>query len=107
MSGGISVVGAISAAAAVAGVVMQSQAASKAAKQQDSAQKQAQVNADKAAREADQASNKANQKSPDTAAILSAAEQAGKGGASGTMLTGAQGIDPNALALGKSTLLGA
>ena len=30
----------------------------------------------------------------------------GKAGASGTMLTGPGGIDPNALQLGKSTLLG-
>ena len=28
------------------------------------------------------------------------------GGAGGTMLTGPTGVDPNALALGKSTLLG-
>jgi hypothetical protein len=55
----------------------------------------------------EQAINKASQKSPDTSAILSAASQAGKGGASGTMLTGAQGIDPNLLNLGKNTLLGA
>jgi hypothetical protein len=39
-------------------------------------------------------------------AILDAATQAGKGGASGTMLTGSQGIDPNLLSLGKNTLLG-
>ena len=49
---------------------------------------------------------KANQKKPDTMAILSAAQQAGKAGPSGTMLTGPMGVDPNALTLGKTTLLG-
>lgn len=72
----------------------------------ESAQRQAQANADKQEKAADQATNRANQKKPDTGAILDAANQAGKGGASGTMLTGAQGIDPSTLALGKNTLLG-
>lgn len=55
---------------------------------------------------ADEANNRANMKSPDISAILAAAQRAGKGGISGTMLTGSQGIDPNALKLGKTTLLG-
>lgn len=67
---------------------------------------QTQANANKTAAQADQAFNQANQKRPDTAAILAAAQQAGKGGASGTMLTGPQGVDPSQLTLGKSTLLG-
>lgn len=81
-------------------------AAKKAASAQEQAQNQAQAQADSAAKSADVANNRANQKSPDTSAILSAAAQAGKGGASGTMLTGTQGIDPAALSLGKNTLLG-
>jgi membrane protein involved in colicin uptake len=104
----------IAAAASAASVGMaykngqdQKEASAKAVAQQEAAQKQAQANADKTAAEADQANNKANQKSPDTSAILSAASQSGKGGASGTMLTGAQGVDPNLLNLGKNTLLGA
>jgi hypothetical protein len=79
------------------------------ADQADAAKKsmqQAQANADRTAAQADQDFNRANQKKPDTSAILSAAQQAGKGGQSGTMLTGAQGVDPSALTLGKSTLLG-
>jgi hypothetical protein len=79
------------------------------ADQADAAKKsmqQAQTNADRTAAQADQDFNRANQKKPDTSAILSAAQQAGKGGQSGTMLTGAQGVDPSALTLGKSTLLG-
>lgn len=78
----------------------------KAADAQKKAMKQAQANADRQASAAEQAANKANQKRPDTMAILDAATQAGRGGVSGTMLTGTSGIDPNALTLGKSTLLG-
>ena len=77
--------------------------------QQKSAAKaaeQAQANADKQASQADQAFNAANQKRPDTSAILSAAQQSGKSGPSGTMVTGPQGIDPSSLTLGKTTLLG-
>lgn len=55
---------------------------------------------------ADQQLNAANQKKPDTSAILSAIQQQGKGGVSGTMLTGPQGIDLSQLQLGKNTLLG-
>lgn len=74
--------------------------------QQESASKKSQALAEKNAKAAEEATNKADRKSPDTAAILSAAEQAGKSGASSTMLTGSSGIDPSALTLGKSTLLG-
>ena len=58
------------------------------------------------AKAADEATNSANQKRANTAGILDAAAQSGKAGASGTMLTGPQGIDPNLLNLGKTTLLG-
>lgn len=67
---------------------------------------QAQANADRQAKQAEEDMNRANQKKPDTSAILAAAQQSGKAGASGTMLTGPQGVDPSALSLGKSTLLG-
>ena len=55
---------------------------------------------------AEQANNKASQKRPDIAGALASAMLAGKAGSSGTMLTGPGGIDPGALQLGKSTLLG-
>ena len=42
----------------------------------------------------------------DAAGALAAAMQSGKAGGSGTMLTGPSGVDPAALQLGKSTLLG-
>ena len=105
MSGGITAT-TVLAAAAVAGTAYTIYNGQKQADAQEKAQNQAQANALKQETAADQATNKANQKRPDTMAILDAATQAGKGGASGTMLTGASGVDPNALQLGKSTLLG-
>ena len=96
-------VAAIGAAASVGVAVYNGQ-------QQASAQKkalaQAQNNAQAQATAADQAMNKASQKTPDTRNSIDAAMSAGRGGQSGTMLTGASGIDPSSLSLGKSTLLG-
>lgn len=73
---------------------------------QEKAQQQAQQQAQKQEQAAGQAINQANQKKPDTSAVLSSAQQAGKSGQSGTMLTGPRGVDPTSLTLGKSTLLG-
>ncbi|MFJ1253414.1 hypothetical protein [Cupriavidus sp. CuC1] len=73
--------------------------------QKDAAQ-QAKDAATAQANQADQANNRANAKSPDINAMLSANQQAAKGGASGTMLTGTTGVDPTQLQLGKNTLLG-
>lgn len=88
------------------GMVQQSNNAKKALAQQKDAQVQAQQNADKAAAQADEDFNRQNQKSPDTQAMLASAMLSGKGGASGTMLTGPGGIDKDKLALQRSTLLG-
>jgi uncharacterized protein HemX len=71
---------------------------------QKSAAETARQNAAKQAALAEQELNAANKKRADTSGILSAAQQAGKSGASGTMLTGPSGAGP--LTLGKSTLLG-
>ena len=81
-------------------------AGNKANQDQRSAQRASLAQADASAKAADEATNKAHQKRPDIAGALSAAMQSGKAGASGTMLTGPGGVDPNALQLGKSTLLG-
>lgn len=62
---------------------------------------------DRQMKSADEAMNRANQKRPNTRALLDDANQKGKAGASGTMLTGPQGVDPSSLTLGRSTLLGA
>lgn len=90
---------------AVTGAASVIQAAG-ASKDNKKATQQAQANANASMKNSTEATNKANQKKPDTNAILDAVMQAGKSGASGTMLTGPQGVDPNALALGKTTLLG-
>lgn len=58
------------------------------------------------AQAADEANNAANSHSPDVSATLAANLAAGRQGASGTMLTGPGGVDPNTLTLGRSSLLG-
>jgi predicted transcriptional regulator len=72
----------------------------------EEANQQAEQNAKKTADATAQATNKANQKKPDSDALLSANLTNGKAGQASTMLTGAGGIDPNLLTLGKTTLLG-
>ena len=101
MSGVISavVVGVVGAAASIAAAQSNRRSANQA---QDEARRTALKNE----KNAQEAQNRADQKSPDTASILSAAQQASKGGASGTMLTGPLGVDPDALKLGKTSLLG-
>lgn len=103
MSGGTT---AVLAAAAVAGTAYSIYSGERAADEQAAARKQAKANALKQEKAAEEANNRANQKRPDTASILDAAMQAGKGGQSSTMLTGPMGVDPGALTLGKNTLLG-
>ena len=73
---------------------------------QNRSQRQALANSRAAAQSADEANNRANQKRPNANAILSAAQQAARGGMGGTMLTGPQGVSSSELSLGKSTLLG-
>ena len=74
--------------------------------QQKKAQDKALSQAEAQAKAQEEANNRANAKRPDTQSILDAAMQAGKGGASSTMLTGASGVGNDQLTLGKSTLLG-
>ena len=75
-------------------------------KRQEDAQRQA-VNAAQGQRkQSEMAMNKANQQQPNIAGIMQAASAASSGGGAGTMLTGPTGVDPNSLALGKSSLLG-
>ena len=84
----------------------QVQQAEKASQQAEKASQQAEANAKKQEKAAAEATNRANTKRADTGAALDFATQAGKAGASGTMLTGPQGIDPATLNLSKNTLLG-
>ena len=75
-------------------------------RKQEEAQKQALDIQKKQAATAEQNVNRANRKQPDVAAISQQSQaMAGQGGGS-PMLTGPQGVNPNELALGKSTLLG-
>lgn len=96
----------VAAGAAVAGVAMSYQNGQEQKKAAEKASQQAEANAKKQEKAADEATNRANTKRADTSAALDSATQAGKAGASGTMLTGPQGIDPAALNLSKNTLLG-
>jgi len=94
---------AVASAAGAGASIIQGQ---KQAGAQKAANQQAKEASAKQADAADQANNRANAKTPDIAAMLSANQGAAKGGASGTMLTGPQGLDPTQLQLGRSTLLG-
>jgi len=106
MSAGITAAG-WAAIAAISGVAVSVYNGQQQAANQKDAMRQAKESADKQAALAEQDMNRGNQKRPDTMGILAAAQQAGKAGPSGTMLTGPQGIDPSALTLGRNTLLGA
>ncbi len=75
-------------------------------KKQEAAQQEAVRVAQNQQRKSEMAINQANRRAPDVNSIMQAANSASKGGPSGTMLTGPTGVDPNALSLGKSTLLG-
>ena len=71
---------------------------------QESAQAQAVKAAEGQRKKSEMAINQANRQTPNVQGIMESASAAGN--AAGTMLTGPTGVDPNALALGKSTLLG-
>jgi Na+-translocating ferredoxin:NAD+ oxidoreductase RnfG subunit len=75
--------------------------------QQQTAQQEAKVTAEKQAKTSEETMNAATRKNPDVSSIMAAAEATQQGGLGSTMLTGATGIDPNDLKLNKSTLLGA
>lgn len=74
---------------------------------QESAQAQAVKAAEGQRKRSEMVVNQANRQQPNVAGITQAARAGGgDSGASGTMLTGPIGVDPNTLELGKSTLLG-
>ena len=91
---------------AAAWVAVTAYTADNSRKMSNQANDQAKANATRTAMLSDEANNRANAKSPDSAALMSANMLAAKGGQSGTMLTGPQGIDPGSLTLGKTSLLG-
>ena len=73
---------------------------------QESAQAQAVKAAEGQRQTSEMAINQANRKKPDVSSIMQAAGESASGGTAGTMLTGPTGVNPNALSLGKTTLLG-
>ena len=73
---------------------------------QESAQAQAVSAAERQRQTSEMAINQANRKKPDVSSIMQAAGESASGGTAGTMLTGPTGVNPNALSLGKTTLLG-
>lgn len=75
-------------------------------RRQEQAQKQAEARALSQQRQSEMAQRAASGKKPNTAALLEAAQEASTAGAAGTMLTGSQGIRPEDLQLGRTTLLG-
>lgn len=93
-------------AAAVIGAVASIYTSQQQQKSASAAQQQAKKKEEAQALQADEANGRANQKKADISSILAAAQDSSKMGIGGTLLTGAQGIDPNQLLLGKSTLLG-
>lgn len=102
-----------SAAAGIAGTaysVVAGQDAKKkqgeAMRNQEAAQKTAAEQAQSQQRRSEMTQNAAMRRTPDTASIMERAGQAAGGGPSSTMLTGPGGVDPNALSLGRNTLLG-
>ena len=80
--------------------------AEKQAAAQDKAADKAKQAADRAAQQADWEFNRANSKSPNVGGLADANKITAGSGQSSTMLTGAGGVDPTSLALGKNTLLG-
>lgn len=106
MSGGMSIAAIAAVGISAAATAYSAYAQSEAADEQKSAQDKARQAAEEQAKKGEEANNRANAKSPDTNAIMSAAQQAAKGGVGGTMLTGPSGVDPSQLQLGKTSLLG-
>lgn len=78
------------------------QQADEAAKQQQAQAEQQQAQAEQQLNRQEQQFNRQNPRQA-SASMLNAGS---RGGASSTMLTGPQGVDPGALTLGKSSLLG-
>jgi hypothetical protein len=76
----------------------------RAMQQQEQAQARQTAIARREQRSSEMRMREANRQQPDISSIMTAAQEAG--GPSGTMLTGPQGINPQDLNLGRSSLLG-
>ena len=78
----------------------------KALEEQREANERAEQRAKQEVERSEQEYNRANRQEVNVENALDASELASKQGASGTLLTGAAGVDPNQLNLSKNTLLG-
>ena len=74
--------------------------------EQRKANEQAQTRALAEQQRSEQEYNRANRQNVDVTSALDASELSARQGASGTMLTGTEGVDPDQLKLGGNTLLG-
>ena len=105
--------GVVAAIAAVGSTVMAVKSANDQRKVQQQAladQRQANERAEQRAKQEQQRSeqeyNRANRQNVDVESALDASELSAQQGASGTLLTGSMGVDPNELNLSQNTLLG-
>ena len=105
--------GVVAAIAAVGSTVVAIQSANQQRKIQQQAledQRQANERAEPRAKAEQQRSeqeyNRANRQNVDVASAMDASELSAQQGASGTLLTGSMGVDPNQLNLSQNTLLG-
>lgn len=91
---------------AILGAVVSGVQGQKQASQAKKSAAQANANSQKLYEQQEQENNRRNARGPDIDAFFAQNELEGQQGASGTMLTGPMGVDPNSLSLGKNTLLG-
>ncbi len=107
---GVAVAGAAAAAAGTGYSIYAGERADKAQKQalgeQRQAQQQAAAQAASQQRRSAQAMAAANRRQPDMGSIMAGAAEGAGGGPTSTMLTGPTGVNPQDLALGRSSLLG-
>lgn len=97
------IVGAIS---GIAQGITSDQAQRKGRRQQRTAQEAATATSVAEQRKADEALAAANRQAPDVTSLLTAEQQDRLRGPTSTRLTGAAGVDPNRLKLGRTSLLG-
>ena len=74
--------------------------------EQRKANEQAQARATAEQQRTEQEYNRSNRQNVDVTSALDASELSAQQGASGTLLTGSMGVDPNQLNLSQNTLLG-
>ncbi len=100
------ITGVVGAITGIAQGITSDQAQRKGRRQQRVAQDSATAASVSEQRKADEALADANRKTPDITSLLTAEQQDRLRGPTTTLLTGANGVDPNRLKLGRTSLLG-